>query len=126
MLNMREVESRISNAVRDKGLRKGDFLKRCGLSINALSHLPRGKDMACSTIVTMADELGCSVDYLLGRTDAEGNSYVPSLTRQEATLLRVYRELDLFEQGEVIQIIREKYEAGTPPTQETHKHEKTL
>ena len=38
MLDMNSIADRIAKAVKGKGMRKGDFLKRCNLSVNALSH----------------------------------------------------------------------------------------
>lgn len=46
-----------------------DMLDACGLGSNTMSALYHGKSMAFDSLAKIADYLGCSVDYLIGRTD---------------------------------------------------------
>jgi len=39
------------------------------LGINLVSHLANGQNITAINLARIADYLGCSVDYLLGRTD---------------------------------------------------------
>ncbi|MCM1061723.1 MAG: hypothetical protein NC452_15755, partial [Eubacterium sp.] len=41
----------------------------CGLSVNTLKQMTDKNGMASFSLAKIADELDCSVDYLLGRTD---------------------------------------------------------
>lgn len=41
----------------------------CELGINVMSNIRRGDVKSIETFYKIADYLGCSVDYLLGRTD---------------------------------------------------------
>ena len=46
-----------------------DMLVACNLGSNTMSALYHGKSIAFDSLAKIADYLGCSVDYLLGRTD---------------------------------------------------------
>ena len=46
-----------------------DMLISCGLGVNAIRQISDTKGMASFSLALIADYLGCSVDYLLGRTD---------------------------------------------------------
>ena len=46
-----------------------DMLETCGLAENTLSNMNSGRTPLSSNLAKIADYLGCSVDYLLGRTD---------------------------------------------------------
>ena len=47
-----------------------DLLNKCGLNKNALSSMQCGGSIPrADNLAKIADYLGCSVDYLLGRTD---------------------------------------------------------
>lgn len=41
----------------------------CELGVNVMSNIRRGDVKSVETFYKIADYLGCSVDYLLGRTD---------------------------------------------------------
>ena len=49
----------------------GWLLSSCGLGKNTVSKIRQGKDILTLNFAKIADALGCSVDYLLGRTDDE-------------------------------------------------------
>ena len=46
-----------------------DMLSELGLGSNTMSAMYHGKMLASDSLARIADYLGCSVDYLLGRTD---------------------------------------------------------
>ncbi len=47
----------------------GQMLADCGLNVNAISELSKGKKFSYASLALIADRLDCSVDYLLGRTE---------------------------------------------------------
>ena len=47
-----------------------EMLSACNLGINAISEMAKGKAMSSLALAGIADYLDCSVDYLLGRSDA--------------------------------------------------------
>ena len=47
----------------------GEILKNCDLNPNTLCQITDKKGLSSFSLAKIADELGCSVDYLLGRTD---------------------------------------------------------
>lgn len=70
MFTSSQVAERIKTAAHAKGVLVKNLLSTCGLSKNALSTMKSGGYFPrIEAIAAMADELDCSVDYLLGRTD---------------------------------------------------------
>lgn len=63
-------------------------MKSCGISnkqlsenidnvnVNTIAQLAKGREISYVTFAKIADYLDCSVDYLLGRTDAPTSTYV--------------------------------------------------
>lgn len=64
-----DVASRIKSCAKTKNIVLKDLLATCGLGSNTFSHMLHGRALASDSLARIADELGCSVDYLLGRTD---------------------------------------------------------
>lgn len=61
---------RIKLVAKSKSIVIKEMLSECELSKNALSTmLSRGSWLQANNLAKIADYLGCSVDYLLGRTD---------------------------------------------------------
>lgn len=69
MYDTQDVAFRIKQRARELKLPMKTLLEDCGLGINTISELSRGKKMAFISLALIADRLDCSVDYLLGRTD---------------------------------------------------------
>jgi transcriptional regulator with XRE-family HTH domain len=65
---LREVRER-------RGLSQTDLAKRTGLQPSAISHFETGKRApSFDNLRKLADALGESIDYLLGRSDAPGTT----------------------------------------------------
>jgi len=65
-----QVAERIKEAAHAKGVLVKDLLATCQLGKNTLSSMKAGGSYPrIEGIVAIAEQLGCSVDYLLGRTD---------------------------------------------------------
>lgn len=70
MYEVSEVVQRIKDIARQKGIKISDMLTVCNLSKNALSSMnSRGSWIQANSLAKIADYLGVSVDYLLGRTE---------------------------------------------------------
>lgn len=69
MYNSQEIAERIKQQVKQQGKTLGDMLEACELGINTISKMAKGTDILTKNFARIADYLGCSVDYLLGRTD---------------------------------------------------------
>lgn len=70
LYNSHDVAQRITDYAKKRGIRTTRMLDECNLGRNTISHLRHGKKSSYDAIARIADYLDCSVDYLLGRTDA--------------------------------------------------------
>lgn len=80
-----------------------EVLRKCGLSENTVSTMTsRGSWIKSNSLGMIADELGCSVDYLLCRTEnpdshnthASDIAVSPYEDRQLASIIKIYEQLD--------------------------------
>ena len=70
MFTSSQVAERIKKTAHDQGFLVKDILVTCQLNKNTLSSMKAGGYFPrMEGIVAIADQLDCSVDYLLGRTD---------------------------------------------------------
>lgn len=70
MFTSSQVAERIKKTAHDQGFLVKDILVTCQLNKNTLSSMKAGGYFPrMEGIVAIAEQLGCSVDYLLGRTD---------------------------------------------------------
>lgn len=63
------ISKRVKEQAKLKKITIKDMLADCGLGINALANMNSGRMPLADNLAKIADYLGCSVDYLLGRTD---------------------------------------------------------
>ena len=69
MYNSQDIAARIkSQAVLKKKTIKG-MMADCGLGRNTVSKISNGTDVLSLNLAKIADYLGVSIDYLMGRTD---------------------------------------------------------
>ena len=69
MYHSQEIAARIKSTAKSKGISLKVMLSECELGINTISQMSKGNDMLSKNLAKIADYLGCSVDYLLCRTD---------------------------------------------------------
>lgn len=69
LYNPANVVVQIKAVAKSKKIPIKDLLSSAELGTNTLSHMNHGKAIAFDSLARIADYLGCSVDYLLGRTD---------------------------------------------------------
>lgn len=70
MYDSQQIANRIKEQAKEKGVSLKVMLTDCELGINTISQMAKGKDMLSKNLARIADYLGCSVDYLLGREAA--------------------------------------------------------
>jgi len=64
-----EMANRIKLRAKTQKIAMKTMLADLELGINLVSHLANGQNITAINLARIADYLGCSVDYLLGRTD---------------------------------------------------------
>ena len=68
------METRIKAAVRMKGVMQCELAKAVGISNSMISHYIHGRSLpSAAVLIKMADYLGVSIDWLLGRDDDDKN-----------------------------------------------------
>lgn len=60
------------------------LLLECEMGPNTVQKLSKGTDIVTQNLVKIADFLGCSTDYLLGRTDTPTGTY--SISNSQTTI----------------------------------------
>ena len=64
-----KIAERIKSRAKQQDKTLKDVLSAAELGINTVSNIKKGKEILYLNFARIADELDCSVDYLLGRTD---------------------------------------------------------
>lgn len=75
MYDSSEIAARIKEMAKSQGKPIGTVLSECGLGVNTVSKLSNGTDLQSKNLAKIADNLGCSVDYLLGRETTSNNKF---------------------------------------------------
>ncbi len=101
MYNSHNLAIMIKSRAKEKNIAMKDLLIACSLGSNTMSALYHGKSIAFDSLAKIADELDCSVDYLLGRTE-NPEMYRQSLKHasvklkeDEEALLNEWRKLSI-------------------------------
>lgn len=94
MYNTKQIAERIRECAKQKNIKIGAMLSELGLGVNAISQLAAGKGMAYLDLARIADYLGESVDFLLGRTEISDmlHASIGDLTDEEAEAVALYSE----------------------------------
>ncbi len=64
-----DIAFRIKTMAKQRKRALGEVLSQCGLGKNTVSKISSGTDILTLNFAKIADQLECSIDYLLGRTD---------------------------------------------------------
>lgn len=94
------IADRIKAQAKSRDVKMKDVLEECQINKNFVNSLANGKDVGYQNLVTIADYLGCSVDFLLGRDNKNAPdeirddivSLVYSLSDKKAKLLLDFLE----------------------------------
>lgn len=121
---------RIQALIRKSGKSQKTVLAECGISENTLVRMTDKKGMSSFNLGLIADNLGCSVDYLLGRTDTPDNSpaaitvgdntrinnivnssnfNISEYNSDDITLLHLIQKMPLIERAKLICELNDKY-----------------
>ena len=95
MYNSSDIADRIRAAAKAKNIHIKVMLINLGLSINTLSNMSaRGSFPKSDNLARIADYLGCSVDYLLGRDENDSEIFDDGLVifHRDGKIIR--RKLD--------------------------------
>lgn len=105
MYSAHDVAKRINDQLKVKGLSQKEMLDKCGLSKNAISSMiSRGSMLRADNIAKIADYIGCSVDYLLYRSDDPTN-VGSSMTNADKQILDDFHKLSSRDQREIKALI---------------------
>lgn len=69
MYNSQDIAKRIRQVAKEKNITLKNMLSDCELGINLISQLAKGHTISSTNLAKIADYLGVSVDYLIGRSD---------------------------------------------------------
>lgn len=69
MYDTQKIAFKVKKMAKERNVTIKQLLENCQLNVNTISELSKGKQISYLNFAKIADELGCSVDYLLGRTD---------------------------------------------------------
>ncbi len=102
MQNQQQVAEKIKLIAKANGISVNKMLIDCKLGKNTISKMSKGTDILSQNLAKIADYLGCSVDYLLGRTEerqghAAQQNAAPSASGndlQKKRLIENYDELN--------------------------------
>lgn len=86
-----DIANRIKSEAKKRGISINRLLGDCNLGVNTISKMAKGTDILTHNFAKIADYLGCSVDYLLGRTD---NPNINGEYKTIADMLQAYIDLD--------------------------------
>ncbi len=69
MYDTQKIAFKVKIMAKERNVTIKQLLENCQLNVNTISELSKGKQISYINFAKIADELGCSVDYLLSRTD---------------------------------------------------------
>lgn len=78
MYNPQNAADRLKKLLTDKRVTGKRMASDLGLGVNTLSNIRRGDIKSVETFIIIADYLGCSTDYLFGRTETPNGTYTIS------------------------------------------------
>ena len=95
MYTTKDIHERTVALIERRGFAKQNMLKELGLGQNTLTNM-KTSFLKSDSLAMLADYLGCSTDYLLGRTSCESvpGPSVDQLTEDELELVEAFRCLD--------------------------------
>ena len=94
-----EVADRIKRLAKEQGAPLRQMLSDIGLGSNTMANMKTSM-LKADSLAKIADYLGTSVDYLLGRSDGAEKS--PSVSEEDQDLLATVHQLDARDQGKVL------------------------
>lgn len=110
MYNSQNVANTIKKLLLDKGITSKEMCVACSLGVNTLSNIRRGDVKSIETFQIIADYLGVSIDYLLGRENTSNTALHYSGSNNITDIINDLLTLDISEgDTAVIRAILNKY-----------------
>lgn len=72
------IAQNITATCKKQGLTVKGMTSACGLGVNCIANMTRGSAISAVSLARIADYLGVSVDYLLGRVSSPMEYYTPA------------------------------------------------
>lgn len=108
--NSKDVADRLRGVAKLRGVSMKEVLEDCGINYNAMTHMRKSMPNGTS-LGKLADRLGCSVDYLLGRTQemltAGGGQIPPAIPVNTAEMMSLYIQLQERDRLVLLQVCRQ-------------------
>ena len=111
MYESSNIAATIKTLAKEKGVVIKTMLAQCNLGSNTMSAMYHGKSVSAASLALIADYLGCSVDYLLGRDNlckenAPGTDETAPEDEQEQELIRLARAADPVQRDVALQVLK--------------------
>lgn len=97
-----DISERVKIAAKEKGVSVKKMLEDIGLSYNTMSNMKSSMPKA-DNLAKIADYLGCSIDYLMGRDE---ESPAPSNESRTDELLRLFKNVPDKKKNEAMNYLR--------------------
>ena len=117
MYNPADVAQRIKDLAKHRNISVKQMLDDCELNKNVLSTMSaRGSMPKTDNIARIADYLGCSVDYLLGRSDSPEKTApgTPGADEVDSVIIEMFSRLSSEDKAIVLDLI-ERLLSGAKP-----------
>lgn len=107
MYDLQAIAIRIKQQAKAKKISMREMLSACNLGINAISEMAKGKAMSSLALAGIADYLDCSVDYLLGRSDAPEKTApgTPGADEINSVIIEMFSQLNPEDKAIVLDLI---------------------
>lgn len=109
MYSSEKLADNIRETAKKNKISQKDLLLKCDLGVNTITRLSNGNDILTKNLVKIADELNCSIDYLVGKSNIM-NIQKSGLSSEELLFIERFRSLPEDSQDEIIHMLNYKYE----------------
>ncbi|MDE5557794.1 MAG: helix-turn-helix domain-containing protein [Ruminococcus sp.] len=105
MYNSQTLVENIKALAKSKNILVKEMLVDCDLNVNALNQMSDKKGISSFSLAKIADYLGVSVDYLLGRTETPE---IDPANKLQAEFFKIFQKLPFEEQVALMNIAIQK------------------
>lgn len=109
MYSPENLANNIRELAKKNKISQKDLLLKCDLGVNTITRLSNGTDILTKNLVKFADELNCSIDYLVGRSNQIKISR-SNLSPDELLFIEKFRSISKESQDEIIHMLNYKYD----------------
>ncbi len=103
MYDTQNIAFIIKKTAKEKDITVKQLLDDCQLNINTISELSKGKQISYLSFAAIADNLGVSVDYLLGREENPEKKYDATINQ----VAEAFSKLSFSDKAKVMSLIAE-------------------